>query len=226
MEQKRMQPARVKVKAWWDLVAARPPLLCSQQDCCFSRALLRSRRAARAGHVWAVLPVWPRGTQIHVFNSALAPMQRWNWWFALVWGTTASSMKNWLCSSLSPQYEIYIFPSTSNSFLPVTCLFGSALVFITCLCWDGLDMLAVPWILCQKAETGEWLSPGCSPRFHPYLFSGIVLFIGSITFTVSCCHSRFVHCIKLQCWVRWWGYPGSDTLWWTSTAGALFSCLV
>lgn len=150
MEQKTMHPARVKVKAWWDLVAAQPHLLCSQQNSCFSRALLHSCHAARVGQVWAVLPVWPHGIQIHIFNSASAQMQRWNCWFALVWGITASPMKNAVLKSVA-SIEIYVFPSTFCSLLPVTCLFESALVFITCLCCDGLDMLAILWILCRKA---------------------------------------------------------------------------
>lgn len=149
MEQKTMQPARVKVKAWWDLVAAQPHLLCSQQDCCFSRALLCSRCAARVGRVWAVLPVWPHGIQIHISNSASTPMQRWNFWFALVWGTTASPMKNAVLKS-APSIEIYIFPSTFYSLLVVICLFKSSPVFVTCLFCDALDMLSIPWILCQK----------------------------------------------------------------------------
>lgn len=110
-------------------------------------------------------------------------------------------------------------------------LFSSCDVFVW-ICSSFCHLPVLGWLryagcsMSSVSESINRLSPGCSPRFHLYLYSGTVLFIGSVTFTVSCCHSRFVHYIKLQCWVRWWGLPGSDTVWWTSTAGTLFSCLV
>lgn len=134
MEQKTMHPARVKVKAWWDLVATQPHLLCSQQDSCFFRALLHSCHAARVGQVWAVLPVWPHGIQIHIFNSTSAQMQRWNCWFVLVWGITASPMKNAVLKSV-PSIEIYIFPSTFYSSCDVFVWICSSFYHLPVLWW-------------------------------------------------------------------------------------------
>lgn len=125
----------MKVKAWWDLAAAQPHLLCSQQDCGFSRARLRSRRAARVGQVWAFLATWSDGMQVHIFNSASALMQRWNCWFTVAWGITASFMKNWLCSNLS--WKINIFPSAFPSFLTVTHFFESHLSVMWWLRYAG-----------------------------------------------------------------------------------------